>query len=265
MQKSIHYPANYPQIMSGKLTYKVKIKDDYMRSDGPCAVYIQVFLNEKLPKKIAMNFAVDPALFDKSKQRVKSSHPYYKDYNLLIEKKLADINTIEVNYRLANNALTLPVLIAELENPTARMDFIKFWGNEMINQKLILEPGTYRQQETMLNKTKEFKNPIFFYEIDQKLITELKIHCKKKLKNSDSTVATLIKSFKKFMHIANDSGIKTPIRWSEIKNKSFKGNRTYLLPEDIIKLHEYYESKFVKHSHKVVLARFLFYRDQDFR
>lgn len=250
------YPQNYPTFMSGKLSYKVKPKKDYVRSDGTCALYIQVFLNGK--KMFPLNIAVATTDFDEKKQRVKNSHSYSKDFNLLIEKKLADINTIEVNYRLSSKILTLQLLTEELENPTGRIDFIKFWSDEMERQKDILKPGTYRQQMTMLNKVKEFKNPLFFYEITADFIQDLKTHCKKKLKNNDNTIGSLIKSFKKYLHIANKKGIATPISFDDIKNKSFKGNRTFLTSLELKKIYSYWNSEFINETHKNILSRFLF-------
>lgn len=242
--------------MSGKLTYKVKLKKDFVRTDGTCAIYIQVFMNGK--KMIPLNLSSSMVNFDDKKQRLKNSHPYCKDYNLVIEKKLADINTIEVNYRLSNKVLTLDLLMEELNNPTARIDFIKFWSDEMDRQKEILKPGTYRQQITMLNKVKKYKEPLYFYEINETYIQDLKTYCKKTLKNTDSTVGSLIKSFKKYLHIANKKGIATPITFDEIKNKSFKGNRTYLTPVEISKFYQYWCSEFICDTHKNILSRFLF-------
>lgn len=251
-----YYPQNYPQFMSGKLTYKVKLKKDYVRSDGTCAAYVQIFLNGK--KMIPLNFSVSTKDFDDKKQRVRKSNKYCNDYNLIIEKKLADINTIEVNYRLSSRSLTLDSLMAELTNPTAKIDFIKFWTDEMTRQKDILKSGTYRQQMTVLNKIKGFKNPLFFYEISEDLIQDLKTYCKKTLKNEDTTISTTLKSFKKYLHIANKRGIFTPIAFDDIKNKQFKGNRTFLTPDEVKKIYKYWNSEFINETHKNVLSRFLF-------
>lgn len=252
-----YFPINFPEFMNGKLTMKVVIKSDYVRFDGTCALYVQIFL-DKERKRLPLNIYVDPKNFDKVRQRIKSTDKFYKDFNLVIEKKLADINTIEVNYRLSNKILTLSLLLDELNNPTARIDFIKFWTDEMKRQKEILRPGTYRQQMTMLNKVKDFRPTLYFYEINDNLIQDLKAHCKKKLKNSDATIATLIKSFKKYLHIANKKGIITPISFNDIKNKSFLGNRTFLMPEELQKFNEYWESSFIKPAHKNILSQFLF-------
>ena len=252
-----NFPINFPMNFSGKLTAKVVIKDDYIRADGTCALYIQVFLNKE-KKKIPCNISVKPIDFDKLKQRVKTKNPLHKDWNLIIEKMLSDINKIEVNYRLSDTALNITRLLEEFENPTSRIDFLKFWENEMDHQKLILKPTTYRQQMTMLNKTKAFKSPVYFYEINDNYIQELKSYCKKTLKNNDNTISSLIKSFKKYLHIANKRGVTTPVNFNDIKNKSFNGNRTFLSPGEIIKLNSYWNSEFIKESHKNILSRFLF-------
>ena len=252
-----NYPSNYPIQMNGTFTNKIVMKTDHVRTDGTCSIYLQVYVNKER-KRFPLHISVMPKDFDKLKQRVKGTNKFYKDYNLIIEKKLADINNIQVNYRLSDKNLTLNDLLQELNNPNSKIDFIQFWLDEMDRQKEILRPGTYRQQITMLNKTKEFKSPLYFYEINEDLIQDLKIHCKKKLKNSDATIGSLIKSFKKYLHIANKKGIKTPISFDAIKNKSFKGNRTFLSPEEIVKINSYWSSEFINETHKNILSRFLF-------
>jgi integrase/recombinase XerD len=257
-QKTVHnFPVNFPMNFSGKLTAKIVIKDDYVRADGTCALYLQIFLNKE-KKKLPCNISVKPIEFDKTKQRIKSKHPLYKDYNLIIEKMFSDINRIEVNYRLSGIPLTLAKLLDEYQNPSSNIDFLIFWENEMIRQKDILKPDTYRQQMTMLNKTKGFKSPLPFFDINEDYVQDLKTHCKKKLKNTDSTISSLIKSFKKYLHIANKRGIVTPISFDDIKNKQFKGNRTFLSPEEIVKLNKYWESEFISDNYKSILDRFLF-------
>lgn len=260
MHKAQYYPANYPlndpRFMSGSFTHKIKI-NEFVKTDGTNAVYLQIFINKERIK-LPMGISVPAKDFDKAKQRVKQSFKFYKDYNLIIEQKLADINSIEVKWRLQHKVLSKDSLLMELQSPTAVIDFISFWTEEMQRQKEILKSGTYRQQMTMLNKVKAFKNPLFFYEINEDLVQDLKTHCKNKLKNTPPTIATLIKSFKKYLHIANKKGIVSPLEFNEIKNKSFQGNRTFLMPEEIKTLDEYYSSSFIKEAHKNILSRFLF-------
>lgn len=240
---------------SGKLSIRVKIKSDYVRNDGTCAVYLQIFLNKE-KKIIPLDFSVAPIHFEN--QRVKATHPFANDFNLIIEKALADINKIEVNYRLSNLPLTIEKLVQEYTNPSSRMDFCSFWQVEMENEKDKLKPGTYRQQMSVLQKLKKYKPVVYFYEIDNDFISKIENYLKVKMGNSDNTVASFIKSFKKYLHIANKRGIITPVLHYDIKRASFTTSREFLLPNEIVKLYNYYAADFINATHKAILARFLF-------
>lgn len=249
-------PTNYPQKMIVKLSTKIKLKKDYVRSDGTCAVFVQLYMKGK--KTLPLNFSVSIADFDEIKQRVKRSNKKSADYNLIIEQMLATINTIEVNYRLSGRVLTLENLIDEINNPTAQMDFIKFWENEMIRQKETLAPGTYRQQNSVLKKLSNFKKPIYFKDINDDLIADLKTYCRKKLKNTDATISTTLKSFKKYLHLAQKKGIFCGMNFTDIKNKQFKGNRTFLNTEEVTKFYTYWQSEFITETKKNIISRYLF-------
>lgn len=242
---------------SGKLTAKIVIKDDYVRADGTCALYLQMFLN-KDKKKIPLMVSVAPNDFDKVKQRVKSKHPFSRDYNLIIEKAFSDIHKIELSYRLAGEVLDMDKLIKEYSNPTSRIDFIKFWELELKNQEQLKDPATIKQQRSSLEKVKKYKSPILFYEITPDFFEKMIYHFKTKEKNEPHTIQTLTKNFKKYLHIANDLGIITPLNYKEIKAKRCISNRTFLMPDEVNKFYEYYTSSFINPVLKNILARFLF-------
>lgn len=260
-KNSTYVPLNYPQIMSGefsgKLTTKIVIKEDHIRTDGTCAIYLQMFLN-KVRKKIPLHLAVRPSDFDKVKQRVKSKAPLSRDFNLIIEKALGDINTIEVNYRLSNEVLTMEKLLSEYTNPSSRIDFLKFWEVEMEHQKLTKDLATYNQQMGTLRKVKKYKESIFFYELDKIFFEKMIGHFEKVDKNGVQTIFTLKKNFKKYLHIANDKGIKTALSYKDIKTPSPISKRTFLDGEEITKMNEFYNSNFINENLKSILGQFLF-------
>lgn len=242
---------------NGKLTTKVVIKDDYVRSNGTCALYIQVFLNRER-KRFPCDISVKPADFDKQKQRVKTSLKDYKDLNLMIEKMLGDINKIEVTYRLSSMNLTIEKLENEYKNPSSRLDFLSFWETQMIRQKEILKIGSYNQQMASLRKVKAYRKVLFFYDINADFLEDMKAHFKKKLKNSEITIQTTIRHFKKYLHIANKKGIITPIDYTEIKTKEVKGKRTFLMPDEVFNLYQYWQDEYVSPTLKPILTKFLF-------
>lgn len=254
-----NFPQNFPQKMIGKFTYKIVQKKDHVRKDGTSALYVQIFLNGQR-KRLPLHIFIEQKKFDSKKQRVRGNTQIANDLNLIINKKLADINSIAVNYRLNSEILTMPRLLNDLENPSLKLDFLKFYEYhlELENKRGFLKKGTYRQQKSTLTKLKKFKKHIFFHEITEDFIKELKSYLKVKLKNKEVTVHSTLKNFKKYLHIANKEGIKTQLRYDDIKVKSFEGKRTFLLPEEIKRLNEYLNSEFCTETHKNVLRRFLF-------
>jgi prepilin-type processing-associated H-X9-DG protein len=257
VQNNNYFPLNFPMIFSGKLTSKIVIKKDYVRADGTSALYLQIFL-DGVQKRIPLKLFVKVQNFDKIKQRVKIKTLNFQDYNLLIEQALASINTIEVNYRLSNEILTIEKLLYEYANPTSRIDFIKFWEVEMEHQKLTKDIATYKQQMSTLRKVKKYKSSILFYELTKPFFEKMIGHFEKVEKNGDQTIFTLKKNFKKYLHIANDLGIKTPLSYKDIKTPSPISKRTFLNEKEINSLHQYYCSDFINENLKSILAQFLF-------
>jgi site-specific recombinase XerD len=86
----------------------------------------------------------------------------------------------------------------------------------------------------------------------------MKAHFKKIDKNTDATIGSLVKSFKKYLHIANKRGIVTPLMFDDIHNKTFVGSRTFLDAAELDRLNKYFNSEFLNDTHKNVLSRFLF-------
>lgn len=257
LKNHVHFPVHFPMNFSGKLTAKIVIKDDYIRADGTCSLYLQIFLNKE-KKKIPILISVAPNDFDKLKQRVKTKHPFSRDYNMIIEKAFSDIHKIELSYRLAGKVLDMTKLVKEYSNPTSRIDFIKFWELEMDNQKLLKDEATVKQQMSTLRKVKKYKESILFYEITKDFYDKMINHFQRVEKNEPYTIQTLSKNFKKYLHIANDKGIVTPLSYKDISIGRCFSNRTFLNDEEIIKLNEYYNSGFINENLKNILARFLF-------
>lgn len=257
LKNYVHFPQNFPMNFSGKLTAKIVIKDDYVRADGTCALYLQMFL-AKEKKKIPIMISVAPNDFDKLKQRVKNKHPFSKDYNMIIEKAFSDIHKIELSFRLSGEVLNMTKLLKEYNNPSSRIDFLKFWELELENQALLKDAATIKQQTSSLQKVKKFKSSILFYEITRDFYDKMIFHFEKKEKNAPHTVQTVGKNFKKYLHIANNKGIITPLYFNEIKTPRCVANRAFLLSFEIFKLYEYYTSSFINPILKNILARYLF-------
>ena len=252
-------PQIVPQKMNGKLSYKIRIKDDYIREDGTSALFLSIYYNGKR-KRLPLDIAVPVASFDTKTQRVKKNFKFSLDYNLIIEKTLADLNAIEVSYRLSNERISLVKVLEDLQNPSLRVDFNLFAEKtlEFQFENKIISPTTYRQQKGCLNKIKRYKSPLLFIDIDHAFLERFKSYLKNTLKNKPTTVESTIKNFKKFLHKANTANIKTELKFSDIQVKSMVGDFVFLLPDEVKKLHDFYGSPFINGTWKHILQRYLF-------
>ena len=195
----MHNTVNYydfisqiiPQNMNGiKLTYKVCIKSEYTRSDGTCAIYLNLYL-DGVTKRLPLNISVPKAHFNKRKQRVYKDYAYQGDYNLLIEKVLADINAIEINYRLNNEILNLDKVIEDLTDPSLRINYNRFASAYLEKTKNGIKNSTYLQQKGSLSKIEKYMDPIPFNEITSQFVIDFRYYLKNKLnlKNSSQLAA----------------------------------------------------------------------------
>jgi len=243
---------NAPMNFNGKLTSKIII-NGFVREDETSALYVQVFLNSER-KKIPLNISVRHSEFDKKKQRVKKNN----DFNLIIEKALSDLHQIELEYRLKNMALNIETLMKEYFNPSPKIDFIKFYEYELENQKKILKASSYKQQKSVLKKLKTYRSNLFFSDFTLNFLEEYKKYMTNTLKNKPLTVFGSIKNIKKYLHLAEKSGLIAPIRFNDIKVKREKSHRTFLDESELTLMREYYQNKFIPEVQKNVLQRFLF-------
>ncbi|WP_422105597.1 tyrosine-type recombinase/integrase [Winogradskyella sp.] len=244
--------------MSGKLNYNVCIKKEHIRTDGTCAIYINIYYRGKA-KKVNLNISVPPKEFDVKKRRVKSKYKYAKDYNLLIEKKLSELHEIEVSYRLNDESISLDKVLEDLNHPSLRVDFNVF-ARKRLEYELehgIIKSSTYRQQKGFIEKMKRFRNPLLFIDINDDFIKELRAYLKR-IGNQKPTVEGTLKNFKKYLHLANSNGIRTELQYQDIKVSSMKGNFTFLHPKELKLLYEFYNSPFINDSWKNILQRYLF-------
>lgn len=251
-------PQILPQKMSGKLSHKIVIKKDYTRPDGTNAIYLQLIQGRKI-KRIPLEISVPAKAFDSALQRVRGHYRYSAEYNLLIGKILADLNSIMVNYKLTGTNPKLELVVQDLVQPSLRANFNEFAQHQLHQQReLKIIESTFLQQKGALKKIARFRDPILFSDIDDKLIDQLRYWCANTLNNKPATVESTIKTFKKYVHLANKQGIATPINYEDISVKRMIGDRTFLSPKELKRLYEYYQSHFVSPTHKAILQRYLF-------
>lgn len=153
------------------------------------------------------------------RQKQNENQKAYKgssDLNLIIEKILADVNQIEVMYRLSESELTTDIIAKELQCPTSRLDFIKYLEEQITIDENHLNEATIRSARNVLSKIHEFKNIWFFRDLSRESILELLQHLKTTKKNSQNTLFNVTKYIRKYLRRAEKAGINFPIRYTDV-------------------------------------------------
>lgn len=252
----IHFPKKTPTFSIGKLTHKVIIHD-YVKTDGTSALYLQIFLNGSR-KRINLDIYIPKDAFDFSKRCVKKSFKGSKDLNLLIEKTIADITQIEIFHRLSNSHLTVDIIENELKNPSSRLDFLKYWEEQLEKDCKHLAPQTARLSKGILRKVKEFRKNISFSELSTNLIKDILQFMVKEKGNSQNTLFNVSKNLRKYIKRAIDQGISVPISHKDVPHKIVKSEIGYLNDDEILKLWDFYQDKYISDIHRIITAKFLF-------
>lgn len=253
----ILFPKNNPTISNGKLTSKIIIKSDYVRADGTSALYLQIFMNGGR-KRINLDLYVPETAFDKIKMRVKKMYRGSKDINLMIEKVLADVNQIEVMYRLAGNYLTVDLIAKELKSPTSRLDFIRYWEEQITIDEKHLSEATIRSAKSVLDKVKLFKPVLLFKDLSPELFQDLLVFLKREKKNTQNTLFNVTKYIRKYLRRAERNGIRIPITYTDVPHAKVKADIGHLSKEEIKKLWNFYNEKYVPEVYRNILSKFLF-------
>lgn len=231
------------------------ILHNYVNAHGKCQLILRVSCNGT--KRIPLCLYADPKLWIADKEMVKEVSQEEADLNLLINREKTKINEIKIFYKLARKAPTLNNFVRDFNNEISLGNFLKFFEHVLKERRSTIDKSTYAKEHTILNKLKEFRNPILFTDIDQQFFFDLRNHLAK-LGNKATTRNGNIKVIKKYIRFSLKFGIKLNFDIDDIKSGSTAGNKTYLNQQEVKLLYKYYFSDFISENRKLALGYFLF-------
>ncbi|QHV97933.1 site-specific integrase [Spirosoma endbachense] len=245
-----------------KTSIKVIIKDDYIKKDGTCPLYLQVFIEKKMTR-FPLNINWPPDYFDKTSGKLKPrSNPdkEFNDYQLIINSQVGRVNEIFLHYRLSKKELSVDQLKKDFYNWRTKQDFLVFWANELEDRRKRkkIEESTYSSQKAALSKLKQYKESLTFNELTPKLIENWKAWMKSKLKNSPNTIEKNVKDLRTYVNLAIQDGIVMDNPFKVVKVRQFETLPEVLTIEQVEKLIELYEDQETPDNWRRVLQHFLF-------
>lgn len=229
------------------------LKTDYRNKDGRFPLYLNLYIHSQR-KRIPIDIQISKADWNAKKQVV--TNPEMQALNLIINEIKAQINKIEIHFRLTSQTLTVEKCAEMLKRPDLSVDFISFMDYELSLKSM--ETGTVKNHKVILAKLKDYKSSILFSDINDQFILKYRKFLFYKKNNAEVTVDSNIKVIKHYIKIAKKRGFIINIDIEDIKIKHHRSHRTNLTIVEVEKMGKYYFSDFISDSHKKSLGYFLF-------
>lgn len=237
---------------------KVYIDEKKARKNGECLVYLIVHIDYNTIR-LKTGVVVLKNNWDNETTRIKGNTKKARDGNLIIEKKLAQLNEIFVRYRLQNINITASAVKNEWLNPSRRIDFHAFFDEALEERKQDLAKTSYRCQKSVGTILKEYKPSLAFSEITPEFIEEFGRWLKTGIhKNKTNTVHAKMRTFRAYLYIAVRKKIIDENPFTKIKLKKETVNRIYLNKKELKDIWTLYKSTKLTPAKKKILRQFLF-------
>jgi integrase len=238
-----------------KMNIKFKLRKD-VRSNDKHPIYIHITGNSKR-EVINTGLHVHASNWLEKKERAKPIDKEHQDLNLILDKCQNKIHDIKIAYRLSDQPLSPAQLKKEYFSNLNRVNFVAFY-QEALEYESRLSAGRIRVLNSILNKLKEYNEYIPFHDINANWFKSYRLWLKNVKKNNEVTISINIRAIKKFLRIAQKSGIKLQFDMDDVVPGKTTGNRNYLTSEELKKTIGYYYSGYLSESNRIILGYFLF-------
>jgi len=237
----------------------VYVRNDYVKDNGEAAVYLRLWIKQK-PVRINSGISVKPADFDPSSERIRRSHPDYRDYNLIINSCRARIIDIVKRYKLQFKELTPSLLRGEYETPSTYVDFYDFMERSINERRGEVTDITIDTHLVQLRKMKMYRKKLMFSDITEDFLKGYEKYLKIKRKNKKNTVHNSMKVIKTYLSLAKKKKLIQESPFDTFRSRTVKTERVYLTGDELRILINMYKEKDLSGSPGMhqVLRHFIF-------
>lgn len=236
---------------------KAFIRDDYIKKNGTCAVYCQIYIGrEKVRIPVGIN--VLPEHWDAHGGKVKGASQLAKDYNLIIQNEKAKISDVFVRFRLDGRNLTAKTFIKAYGDKNIYASFWDFMESELKQRKGLIASNTFRGQASTLKKFKEAMPELPFANFNEDTIRNIRKVLAKRFSNNPNTVAKNLITLKTYVRIAVRKKLIESNPFDIEKIKRVRPTQVWLTESELKKLTEAYHGKLFPDNLNTVLQYFLF-------
>jgi site-specific recombinase XerD len=153
--------------------------------------------------------------------------------------------------------LTPEKLAKELQEATARLDFLRYFRERIDKERPGVSPGYFRKMQSVLKKMEDYLGEVYFADITNGFLDDYRMLLAQK-GNKKTTINSNMATIKKILNAAAKDGIKFPLDTQEVKIGSTVGSRVDLSVKELETLFNYYLNEFCPEHWRLTLGYFLF-------
>ena len=208
-----------------------------------------------------VNFSTKVAVLTKdwspTTLRVKSSDPFHKDKNLIIDSVISRINNIFVKYRLKDRKMTKEGFLRAYHRKDDYGTFHEYAQQKLMQLRPRMELGTFNNHRQTLRKVQDYAPELTMDEIDHAWLDNYFSHLRK-LGNNDNTAFKNMTNLKKYVLYAWREGYidNNPFRDWHIKKTT--ASCVYLTEDELNVLIDLYTAGELEYKLHKSLEFFLF-------
>lgn len=220
---------------------KLIFKENKIDNLGEIPLYIRIIKDRKT-KFISIGVKLKPELWDEKEQVVKKKHPNSARMNAYIAQKLADAKEVALKLETNKSYVTSKGIKANILGRPA-VSFTQYFKDYLTLLKKKDKIGTHDKANATYLKFKTYTNEaeIMFDEIDVNFLRKYEDYLKTTLKNSNNTIHSNLKVFRKLFNDAiRENIIEVKLNPFNVFKLSWENtNKEYLTEEELLLVEEY--------------------------
>lgn len=238
-------------------------RTDQPKKDGSNTFCLQLHHN-KVKRLISLKVSCTKEHYDAKYNRIKKSHPFSDEYNLIIETQFLKASKILLDSRIKDEPITINEFLNRYLGKDAdntKTDFFAFVDKEILLEQKIIEkkPGTLKKYRDQCNKLKKYKPKLEFNDINETFLANLEVYMRETLGNAKGGSSNTLKFIRNFSNRAIEKGLTDNNPFKNYKIKEPKNDEIkHLEIEELQKIKVYFETLDFNHKHFRTLKSFLF-------
>ena len=213
-------------------TIGTRVRKYRINKKGETRILLVIYQG-KTNKEVSSGISVLPEDWDNNKGKVKSKDSDYQLKNSVLNKKIAEYESLLSSSIAADPNMTLAEILKPKKLASKNALLVDYLKEYIESHRASLKRNTILYHETTLMRISQYDAKIRIKDIDPKFLEGFENWLKKDFGNKQNTVWNRLKVIRKMCHLARKEGLisKNPFEFYKLKTEETK--RDYLTIQEI--------------------------------